>query len=338
MTTFRFAVIGCGGAGGFRMRPILERDDVQVTALCDVSEEVTRAYADKHLDPKRHQPRHVQELAEVFAPGDVDAVLIASPHTLHFEQAMAALDAGCHVYVEKPMVTSVEHAVQLKEAVARSGKQLTIGYNAPCSPALKRLREIIVNKELGELDLVTGYLSQDWLTRTAGSWRQKPELSGGGQLYDSGCHLLASVLWAVGRPVEEVFALIERYDAPVDITSALAIRFQGGGLASLAVVGNSPNWGKHTTFCFTGGRVDCDGWNGSWLRAYDPEQEIESIDQAEYRTPLEHFIEVLHGKEELIVSAELGLLQSELMDAIYLSEQQRAPVRPLDELKALQEH
>ncbi len=117
-----------------------------------------------------------------------DAVLISTPHTLHFAQGMQALEAGCHIYMEKPMVTSLEHAYRLADQVRESGKILVIGYNTPCSPEFYYVRQLIREKTFGNLEMVSGYLSQG---SAAGKRQMAAEsaLSGGGQAYDSGAHL-----------------------------------------------------------------------------------------------------------------------------------------------------
>ena len=115
-----------------------------------------------------------------------DAVVISTPHTLHFEQGMQALEAGCHVLMEKPMVTASKDAYTLAEKVEETGLTLTIGYNTPCTPNFYYTREVVRSGEFGKLELVIGYITQGWKGGTTGTWRQNPKLSGGGQAYDSG--------------------------------------------------------------------------------------------------------------------------------------------------------
>ena len=74
------------------------------------------------------------------------------------------------------------------------------------SPNFYYTREIIRSGEFGKLELVIGYITQGWKGGTTGTWRQDPKLSGGGQAYDSGAHLLNSLCWAVESKVAEVYA------------------------------------------------------------------------------------------------------------------------------------
>src|SRR5207247_8908966 len=125
-------------------------------------------------------------------------------------------------------------------AVKQKGKVFGIGYNTPCTPEFKYLRNLVRSKELGRLETVTGWLAQNWRQGTRGSWRQDPALSGGGQMYDSGAHLFNSLVWTVEQPISEVFAFVDNMDTPVDINGTVNIRFADGTLAVICVVGNCP--------------------------------------------------------------------------------------------------
>ena len=104
----------------------------------------------------------------MYAALKPDAVLISTPHTQHYEQGKQALAAGLHVFMEKPMVTSLDQAYALAEHVKQSGKIFVIGYNTPCSGEFIYLRDLIRTQVLGKLEMVTGFISQDWLRFTTG--------------------------------------------------------------------------------------------------------------------------------------------------------------------------
>src|SRR5690606_17030921 len=129
------------------------------------------------------KPQGFTDYDEMLASLKPDAVLISTPHTLHYEHGMKALEAGCHVFMEKPMVTQVDHAYKIAEKVKETGKVFVVGYNTPCTPAFKYLRDQIRAGAWGRLEIVTGYITQAWKRGTQGTWRQDPALSGGGQAY-----------------------------------------------------------------------------------------------------------------------------------------------------------
>ena len=330
MAKTRVALLGTGGYSGVHAGVLKDNPDVEIVAGCDVSEDIVNSYLDKRLEGYEPRPAVFTDAAKMYAEAKPDGVVICTPHTLHFEHCMQAVDAGCHVLVEKPMVTNAEHAYTLKDKVDEAGKILCIGYNTACSPRFKYLRDQVRGGELGKLELVQGFLSQNWLKGTAGRWRQDPKLSGGGQAYDSGAHLFNSLCWTVESPVEEVFALVDNHGAPVDINSVTSVRFENGVLAGITVSGNCPGNGTFMVFIFDGGRVEIDGWGGGWIRVYGSDgKQIEDppIEGGELRSTT-NFIDAVMGRDEPRTNPRHGVIQTELMDAIYESQRTGMPAKP----------
>ncbi len=328
MTTIRVAILGCGGMAGGHAAKLGKNPDVEVVALCDVSETALAAFKDRHFSGNRHLPALFTDPGEMYRVAKPQAVVIVTPHTLHFSQGMQALAAGCHVLMEKPMVTSAEHAHVLAEEVAKTGRILTIGYNTSCSAPLLYLRDAIRTQRFGKLELVSGYLSQNWLTLCAGTWRLKPELSGGGQAYDSGAHILNSLCWSVESDIAEVFAFVDRHGSQVDINSSINIRFANNVMASIVVSGNCVADGASMHFMFERGRVDVDGWGGGWIKVFGPHGEEKPELTATSVSPDDNFIDAILGRAPAHTSPANGIVQSELMDAIYASAKTGAVARP----------
>lgn len=330
----RVGILGTGGMGGAHAQRFRDNPDVQIAALCDVSAPIVDAFITRHLAEYTPRPAVFTDPATMFRDGGLDAVAIITPHTLHFDHAMLAADAGLHVLMEKPMVTSAVQAHALAARFASTGKVFVIGYNTPCTPAFAWLREAIRQQRFGRLELVSGYLSQNWKHLTTGSWRQVPALSGGGQAYDSGAHLLNSLCWSVESDIAEVFAFLDNLGTPVDINSAINLRFANGVLACLAISGNCVRDGADLHFMFEHGRVDIDGWSGTWVRAYDATGEIMDLGIAgETQTPNDNFIDAILGRAEPHTSLQNGIVHSELMDAIYASARTGQPSRPVQETR-----
>jgi predicted dehydrogenase len=324
----RIAFIGCGGIAGKHARTFQASSEVQVVAGMDVKDELVNAFFDRALPGTAPRPAAFTATAELYRQARPDAVVICSPHTLHFEQGMEALEHGCHVLMEKPMVTSAAQAHALKAKADASGKVFIIAYNTPCSPEFMYLRELIRTKALGKLEMVSGHLSQGWLKATLGSWRQKPELSGGGQAYDSGAHLLNSLCWSVESRPREVCAMIDNCGSPVDINSVFIIRFESGTLASIAISGNCPGGSSHMSFLFDGGRVEIDPWGAGWIRIF------QGADPVKYPPitgkpcqPADNFIDAILGRDAPRATAQNGVVHSELMDLIYASARSGQPAR-----------
>ena len=85
-------------------------------------------------------------------------------------------------------------------------------------------------------------------------------------MYDSGAHLFNSLVWLVEQPVADVFAFVDNHNTPVDINGTVNIRFANGVLAAITIGGNCPNDGAGLALLFDGGRVELDGWGGSWIK------------------------------------------------------------------------
>jgi predicted dehydrogenase len=330
MSKLRIGILGTGGMGGTHAERFRSNPDVEIAALCDVSAEILERFVQRtKLGEHPQPPQLFTDPAAMFREAGLDAVAIITPHTLHYDQAMLAADAGLHVFMEKPMVTSAQQAHALAARFKGTGKIFTIGYNTPCSPVFDWLRTAIRHRTLGRLELVSGYLAQGWMKITAGSWRQDPKLSGGGQAYDSGAHILNSLCWSVESDIAEVFAFIDQHGTPVDINSSINLRFTNGAMASIVVSGNCPADGAAMHFMFENGRVDIDGWSGEWINVWEGGTKVANpVISGRKQTPDDNFVDAILGRAEPRTSLQNGIVHSELMDAIYESARTGQPARP----------
>ena len=223
-----FAFIGCGGNARGHGRSVSSVEDVQIVALADPSEASLEAFKETvGLDASLPTYADHVEMLTAVKP---DAVVISSPHGLHFQHIMDALDAGCHVHTEKPMVCTVDHAKQVIAKVEETGLHLMIGYQRHLSPTYQYCRQVVQSGELGRVNFVTAHQSQNWYRNQQGKWRQDPFLGGGGQLNDSGSHLIDILLWVLEASPDTVFAMIDNLDIEVDVLTAMSIKFDYGCL------------------------------------------------------------------------------------------------------------
>ena len=231
--TIRLGAIGLGGLGSIELGIYDELDEVEVVAGADVSEGAREAFADEY-DASAYECHD-----EMLADRDLDAVNIVTPHTLHYEQAMDCFAAGADVFLEKPMVTGIANAVDLVETADEEGRVLQVGYQRHFDPLFRELRRVVSSGRIGEVHAVNAYLGQDWIDIQRGSWRTTPDLSGGGQLYDSGSHLLDALLWTLDAEPRNVAAITDDRGEAVDVNSALAVTLESS-------IGNSGNDGGGT--------------------------------------------------------------------------------------------
>lgn len=326
----RVAILGCGGMAGAHAMRFKANPDVQIVALCDVTEEQVKKFIERNLKDYSPAPAIFTNPARMYRECKLDAVSIVTPHTLHFAQGMQALNANLHVLMEKPMVTDASHARKLAKKVQEKRKVFMIAYNTPCSPEFNYLRDAIRKKTFGKLELVVGYISQDWMRFTKGLWRQDPKLSGGGQAYDSGAHLLNSLCWSVESDIAEVHAFVDNHGTRVDINSSINVKFANGVMAAIAVSGNSPGGGSYMAFVFDHGRIEIDGWGAGWMNVFDKTggKVKYPVVPGQAQSPNDNFIDAVLKRAKPRTSVQNGIVQSDLMDAIYESARTGKPARP----------
>lgn len=243
----KVAMIGCGGNARGHMSRLLTLPGVAIVALCDTAEgPIAEA---RKLSPALAAAPVYSDCATMLAEVACDAVEISTPHTCHFDQIMTALDAGVHVLCEKPMVCQVDHAHQVIEKVAQTGLVFGVSYQRHTMAPYRYCRALIASGEVGNLYFMNAQQSQNWYRGRMEhkDWRGQKALSGGGQLNDSGSHLIDIILWMSGLQPAEVFAFQDNLEAEVDILTAMSVRFDGGALLNLSVVGHAVNFFEEIT-------------------------------------------------------------------------------------------
>lgn len=241
----RIGFIGAGGNARWHMGQVLGLPTVQVSALADPNPDMLDAAKRQHA--ALGDVPVFADYQTMLAAVEMDAVEISTPHTTHKEQILAALTADLHVLCEKPLVCSVADAHEVIDALSRSGKVGLLSYQRHYQPEFRYIRSRIASGDMGAVTFVNALQCQNWKVGTKGSWRQDPALSGGGQLNDSGSHLLDIILWTTGLGVRSVSAFIDNCGTPVDINSALSLQFKGGAQGNISVVGDAPDWHEDLT-------------------------------------------------------------------------------------------
>lgn len=165
----RLGVIGPGGMGSNHLRNLLGRKDVAITHVCDVDQS-RLATAAALVEKGSRAPQAVKDLRQILDDKSVDAVLIATPDHWHTPAAILALEAGKHVYVEKPCSHNIREGRLLVEAAKRSGKCLQVGTQSRSTPIIREAMDIVLKGEIGEVLVAKAWNSQ--LRRSIG--KSKP--------------------------------------------------------------------------------------------------------------------------------------------------------------------
>lgn len=241
----RIGFIGTGGMASVHYPRLMATKKAEVVALVDPDPEAFVRFH-KRNEGTDHLPKY-KTYQEMLANEELDGVAILSPHTVHFEQICKSLDKGLHVLTEKPMVCTIKDAKQVIRKASKAERVLMIGYQRHYQPEFRYMREQIAKGKIGDVQFVQAIQAQEWLRATANTWRQQHSMSGGGQLNDSGSHLVDIIMWVTGLKVAEVFARSEFFGGEVDINTTVAMNFENGALGSMSVIGNAPSWYEDVT-------------------------------------------------------------------------------------------
>lgn len=308
---YKIGFIGCGGIGIRHFPDIGEEERAEVVAMCDPDSGRIQGWKEKR--PELKKAVEYDDYKEMLKAEDLDIVYINSPHKFHFLQIMDSMKAGCHVVAEKPMVCTVKDAKEICSTSERLGKAVIVAYQRRYQAAYRKMREIVDSGEFGQLLAVNAYQLQSWLKGTHGTWRQQKELSCGGQLNDSGSHLIDILLFMINDVPKEVFCFSDNRKTEVDIDSSLSARFNKGTLLSLLIGGSASLFREDITFVFDKGTVFVHG-NKLVLQRSDgkPEEEIEigSFDN----NPTKNMCDHLEKGEEILVGPEAGLRVMQLTE------------------------
>lgn len=189
----KVGVIGTGGIAGLHLKAYAAHPQVEVVAVCDINADRARAVADKW-----GASRAYGDPAELFADSDVDAVSICTWNNTHASLAIAAIEAGKHVLVEKPMSRTYAEAVQIEEVVAAHDRVLQVGFVRRHSANCRVLKSFIDAGELGDIY----YAKTSCIRRIGnpGGWFANKSISGGGPLIDIGVHVIDLCWYLMGSP------------------------------------------------------------------------------------------------------------------------------------------
>jgi len=337
---FRVAFIGTGYVAGFQLRSLKRIEGVEVLAAADVNDNSLAKVGEKFGIPRCYTD-YRKMLAEVK---QADAISVCTPNALHAEHAIAALQAGKHVLVEKPMAIDSQQARQMVDAAAQRHRHLVVGFQHRFAPHTRLIRRKIAEGQFGSIL----YARCQWLRRRGiANWGVfgRKELQGGGPLIDLGVHLLEVTHYMMGSPTP-VTATGNTFRNIGDKPCAVAcqwpdwdyrtytvedlavgmIRFDSGAMLTIEtsfaahverefcqiqIMGEKAGavWDPPQIYC------DQDEYMMNMTPAYLPTSDFESLQQAK----MTHFVSVCRGERQNEASGEDGLVIQKMIDGIYAS-------------------
>jgi predicted dehydrogenase len=318
----RVALLGLGAIAQVVHLPILSQlPNAALLGACDFDYAKARAIAGRFGIPRVYRSDN-----EVLDADDIDAIVICTPSHLHESQAIAALERGKHVLVEKPLALDAAAAERVVAAAELAGRSLMVAMNNRYRPDAMALKPFADGGELGELFLVRGA----WLNRKVRvirpTWRHRKATAGGGAMMDLGVQTLDLALWLLGYPrVGSIVCHMHRGEGlEVEDTAAMVLRLAGGASISLTVSWSLVADRDRHYLRLLGSR----GSGAISPLAVFKEVETGLLDvtpslppgrenpyTASYRHELQHFLRVVRGEEDAILPRE----QIDLMRVVALA-------------------
>ena len=334
----RAAIVGMGNWGQNLVKSVQGKSSVIgfTTGTTRTPEKAT-AFAAKHA------LRMLAGYDEVLRDPDVDAVVLATPHSMHTEQIVAAAQAGKHVFTEKPLGLTAESSARAVGTCATHGVTLAVGYNWRFQPALQEIKRMLDDGRLGRLMHVEGNFCGPSAYRFAREhWRHDTQEVPAGGMTGRGVHVVDAMLYLAG-PIESVDAQSFRLaqDFGVDDTTSMLFRFRSGATGYLGtVIATAETW-----------RLQVFGSNG-WAEVGDVEhlttwqlrvcfidrdnvtvkqkpQVVTFPQSSTERAELEHFAHAINERRALAIPGGDEVLNVAVLEAIVASarEQRRVDVQ-----------
>lgn len=253
----RLGIVGCGLAGGKRAAAAVQGSH-RVVTVCD------RDAARAERLAATVGAKAVRDWREVIG-ADLDMVIVATSHDTLAEISIAAVSAGKHVLVEKPAARTHAEAEALRDAAARHGRLVKVGFNHRYHPGLLEAYKMVREGAIGPLMFIRARYGHGGRVGYEKEWRCVPEVSGGGELVDQGSHLIDLARWFLGELRLDYGAAVTCFwDALVDDNCFLALRGPRGEMAWLHA--SWSEWKNLFSFEIYGrsGKLAVEGLGGSY--------------------------------------------------------------------------
>ncbi|GHB90371.1 Gfo/Idh/MocA family protein [Cerasicoccus arenae] len=336
MNEVRIGIIGIGNMGSNHAKKLIAGDvpRAKLTALCDTDPKRLESFPDQ---------KHFSDGEEMINSGEIDAVIIATPHYSHTTLGIAALKAGLHTLVEKPISVHKADCERLIAAHTDKSKVFAAMFNQRTDPRYVKLRELITSGQLGRINRVN-WIITDWF-RTAtyyssGGWRATWEGEGGGVLLNQCPHQLDLMQWLFGMPTHvRSYCEIGRYhDIEVDDDVTTYLKYPSGATGVfITTTGEAPGTNR-LEVAAEQGKVVIEGEGIKWTRNEKQATEFSNETDKPFAKPetwdisiptkgfgeqhvgiMKNFVAAILDGAELVAPASEGIHSVELANAMLYS-------------------
>lgn len=346
MKTVRFGIVGVGNQGSSYIKNIFNKGEIEnatVTAICDTNSKKTEAIKS---DLQGKDVKYYDDYVKMLDDGVCDAVMVETPHYLHPEIVKACLARGIHVICEKPAGVYADQVREMDEAAKKNNALFTMMFNQRTNCVYRKMKEIVEQGGLGELQRVTWIITDWYRTQTyynSGSWRATWAGEGGGVLINQCPHQLDLVQWIVGKLPKTVrgFCKYGRWhDIEVEDDVTAYFEYDNGATGIfITTTGEAPGTNRFE-ISGTKGKLLCENGSLKWFKtaadsrefSLDPKNtfggaqlECETVEvETDGKNPqhagiIQNMVNAILGKEPLFVNGTEGINGVELMNAIEYS-------------------
>jgi predicted dehydrogenase len=234
MKTLRTAVIGCGKIAQVHAKALKNFEESELVAVQSRSKEKAESTAAKF------GVRPYTDIAEMIKKEKVEAVVICTPHPAHKDPAIAAMQSGAHVIVEKPLASSLRDCDDMMKVAASTGKHLAMISQRRFFPACRRVKDAIDAGKLGT-PMLGNVIMYGWRAEAyykSDPWRGKWKEEGGGVLVNQAPHQLDLLQWYMGSEMDELYGIWQNINHPyieVEDTAVAILRYKNGAVANIVL-------------------------------------------------------------------------------------------------------
>ena len=327
MDKIKLALVGCGNVGQIIHLPIIKKmQDVELMAIVDPDERKARTIAERY--GVRSTFKSVDAMLNSEVGSEIQAVDICTPTDQHKAPAIAALQAGKEVLIEKPIARSAKEAKEIAEVAKEYKRKLMVGMNNRFRPDTMILKSFIETGELGNIY----YMKSGWLKQqsTSAIWQQQKEKSGGGVFLDLGIVMLDMALWLLNYPkVLTVSATTyNQFTKKVEDSAAVFIRLANGVTLTIET-----SWTFHREgdffYCNVFGKEGSAFINplrvfkqvaGNLVNLTPAKSDSQvALFKKSYENELRHFINNCKGLVPSVSTGEEAVMRMQIVEAIYQS-------------------
>jgi predicted dehydrogenase len=299
----------------------------RLVAVMARNPEKAAAYAARHGVVK-----WFSKAEDLIADDEVDAVYIATPPYLHAPQTIAIAERGKHILCEKPMAMNLSECDDMIRAAEENGVQLMIAYYRRRFPSVVKIKELLDSGAIGRPLKIRAEFAMfvPSLANGESIWRFDPEVSGGGALWDVGSHRIDLMIHLFGD-VAEVCAFVENieYDAPVDESSVLLLKFDNGAQGVVLIHWNMPIGCDEIAIGGTKGRILCDLSTGrvELVTESGSEEWLLPAPGVTHAGIVEDFVRAVHSGRENCLPGREGRKTNAVIEAADRSSRERKAIR-----------